>query len=147
MDWEVIMTTSHRLFKLYVFALVMVVAALSNPDPIQATTHFLDGKTFVGPTGPKGEEADGEEELIFKDGKVLSVPCANWGFGWADYTARVEGDTVHFESVMLSAKHGKIVWRGTMKGEKLDSTFVWTKERWYWKDAFEESWFKGTLKK
>ena len=141
------MKTRHSLFKLVLFGLAVAVAALLNTGQIQAATNVLDGKTFIGPTGPKGKEADGEEELIFKDGKVLSVPCANWGFGWADYTARVEGDTIRFDSVMLSEKHGQIVWKGTITGEKLDSTFVWTKKRWYWKDAYEESWFKGTLKK
>jgi hypothetical protein len=48
---------------------------------------------------------------------------------------------------MLSPKHGKIVWNGTVKGDKVDATYVWTKERWYWKDAYQEKWLKGTLNK
>jgi len=141
------MKTEHRLFKPILFGLVLALAVFLNPGRIQAASKALDGKTFIGPTGPKGKGADGEDELIFKDGKVFSVPCANWGFGWADYTVSVEGDAIQFVSVMLSEKHGQIVWQGTVKGEKLDSTFVWTKKRWYWKDAHEESWFKGVLKK
>ena len=33
------------------------------------------------------------------------------------------------------------------EGDKIDATYVWTKERWYWKDAHQEKWLKGTLVK
>ena len=33
-----------------------------------------------------------------------------------------------------------------LEGDALEATYVWTKERWYWKDAHEEKWFKGSLK-
>jgi hypothetical protein len=112
---------------------------------IPAYSGGLDGKTFLGQSGEKGKDASGEEELRFQNGKLYSAGCAEWGFGESDYTARVEGDNIHFESEMLSPKHGKIVWNGTVKGDKVDATYVWTKKRWYWKDAHQEKWLKGTL--
>jgi hypothetical protein len=107
----------------------------------------LDGKTFMGQSGDQGKESSGDEELRFQNGKLYSVGCAEWGFGESDYTARVEGESIHFVSEMLSPKHGKIVWNGTVQGDKIDATYVWTKERWYWKDAHQEKWLKGSLKK
>ena len=105
----------------------------------------LDGKTFMGQSGDQGKESSGGEELRFQNGKLYSVGCAEWGFGESDYTARVEGESIHFMSEMLSPKHGKIVWNGTVQGDKIDATYVWTKERWYWKDAHQEKWLKGAL--
>jgi hypothetical protein len=32
-----------------------------------------------------------------------------------------------------------------MKGDSMEATFIWTKERWYW-DVRREYWFKGDLK-
>jgi hypothetical protein len=114
---------------------------------IPAYSGELDGKTFMGQSGDQGKESSRDEELRFQNGKLYSVGCAEWGFGESDYTARIEGESIHFVSEMLSPKHGKIVWNGTIQGDKIDATYVWTKERWYWKDAHQEKWLKGSLKK
>jgi hypothetical protein len=114
---------------------------------IPAYSGELDGKTFMGHSGDQGKESSRDEELRFQNGKLYSVGCAEWGFGESDYTARIEGESIHFVSEMLSPKHGKIVWNGTVQGDKIDATYVWTKERWYWKDAHQEKWLKGSLKK
>jgi hypothetical protein len=96
-----------------------------------------------------GKAAKGEDELSFRNGKFYSAGCAKWGFGDGVYTAtaRVEGDSIHFESEISSPKHGKIVRNERVKGDIMEATSIWTKERWYWKDARRESWFKGTLKR
>lgn len=107
---------------------------------------LLDGKTFVGQSGKLGENASGEEELIFRDGMLYSVGCAKYGFGESEYTTDVEGDRVHFRSTLQSETNGQITWDGTVVGNKLDANFIWTKKRWYWKDAHQEKWMKGSLK-
>ena len=114
---------------------------------MEGGTSVLDGKTFIGPTGEKGKEAEGEDELRFENGMLVSVGCADWGFGASSYQTKVEGDTINFSSEMTSAKHGKIIWNGTVKGDTINATYVWTKKRWYWKDAHQEKWLKGTVKK
>jgi len=141
------MKTRYITLKVTLVSIVAAMVALWAIGQVQASTGLLDGKTFFGPTGEKGKEAKGEDELRFYNGMLFSVGCADWGFAESDYTARVEGNGIHFESVTLSPKHGKIVWKGTVQGDKIDATYVWTKERWYWKDAHQEKWFKGTVKK
>jgi hypothetical protein len=37
-----------------------------------------------------------------------------------------------------------IVWHGTVKGDKIEGTFTWTSERWYW-TIEKEFWFNGKL--
>ena len=112
-----------------------------------AYSAALDGKTFVGQSGKMGKDASVEEELRFQNGKLYSVGCAKYGFGESDYTTKVEGDNIHFKSTLESSNNGEIVWKGTVQGDKIEATYVWTKKRWYWKDANQEKWLKGSLKK
>ena len=116
-------------------------------DQVEAATDLLDGKTFIVQQGFKGEEGSSEDEIVFKEGKLYSADCAEWGFDRGDYTATVKGDTVFFEAETRSANHGKIMWKGQVDGDTLSGIFIWTKKRWYWKDARQEKWLKGTLKK
>ena len=113
---------------------------------IPAYSGVLDGKTFVGQSGKMGKEASEEDEIRFQNGKLFSVGCAEWGFNESDYTVKIEGDKIYFESEMLSPKNGKIVWSGKVRGNTIEATYVWTKKRWYWKDAHQEKWLKGSLK-
>jgi hypothetical protein len=127
--------------------LVMIMAILGGGIVNADGVNLLDGKLYMTLVGPKGEEADGEDELVFKNGKLFSPSCSTYGFGDGVYKTRVEEGTIYFEAAITSIKHGKIVWIGKVDGDKIDGTYIWTKQRWYWKDAYEESWFKGTLQK
>lgn len=144
---EAIMKSRNRFFKTILMGALIVMIAVSGGRMVSAESNVLDGKTYIGPIGPKGKETDGEDELIFKDGKLFSLGCAEWGFGEGVYSARIEGDTIHFEAETISLKHGKIAWKGRVDGDRIESIYIWTKKRWYWKDAHEENWFKGTLQK
>jgi hypothetical protein len=107
----------------------------------------LEGKVFVGHTGPLGSTAiDGEDEIIFKNGRFLSTACNTWGFESAPYRATVMPDGIHFEALTHSPRHGQIHWRGVVVGNTLEATYLWTKHRWYWFDAREERRFEGKLK-
>lgn len=140
------MKARHRFSKVVVFGVLLTSVFFYCFSHLEAGTGVLDGKTFLGQTGKKGKEASEADEIRFQNGKFYSVGCVEWGFGESDYTARVEGDSIHFESVTSSPEHGKIVWKGTVQRDKVNATYVWTKERWYWKDAHQEKWFNGTLK-
>lgn len=122
--------------------LVFVLSVLSISLLAAAQEGALDGRTFAGELGEKGKKGD-EDELIFKDGKFLSVACQEYGFGDAPYTAAVSGDTTTFETETVSAKEGKMKWTGTVTGDKLDGTVMWYKEG----QAPVEYWFKTELKK
>ena len=141
------MKTSHRFPKVVLLAAVMAIVTFWDMSQGEAATGFLDGKTFIVHQGFKGEEASSEDEIVFNKGKLYSADCAEWGFDWGDYTATVEGNTVYFKAATSSPKHGKIIWKGQVEGDTLSGNYVWTKKRWYWKDARQEKWLKGTLKK
>jgi hypothetical protein len=111
-----------------------------------AASHLLDGKKFIGPTGEKGKKVHHEDVLTFSDGKFTSSECFQYGFKGSPYTATLEADSILFHAVTTSPTHGKMVWDGTLKGDTLDVTYSWTKERWFW-TTFREYWFKGSLAK
>lgn len=134
---------------LAVFLLVAGVEGLAIGSHHESTGGVLDGKTFVVHQGEKGKEAKGEDTLIFKDGKFRSVECDQYGFSEAPYMATVEGDTIKFVADTTSEKKGKIHWEGTVQGDKIDATYVWTdKSHWYKPNPKPlEKWAKGEMKK
>jgi hypothetical protein len=111
-----------------------------------SVSHLLDGKQFIGPTGEKGKKVHHEDILKFSDGKFTSSECFQYGFAGGPYTAAIDGDSIRFQAVTISPTHGKMVWQGTLKGDILDVTYSWRKERWFW-TTHREYWFKGSLVK
>jgi hypothetical protein len=105
----------------------------------------LDGKVFVGHVGPRGGEANGEDELVFQNGRLLSTSCSKYGFESGPYEASRQGETVVFEALTRSPRHGQIFWKGKVSGDRAQAEYLWTKKRWYWFDAREEHWFEGRL--
>jgi len=127
----------------------LIVGAAESQRDLRSNTavsHLLDGKKFIGPTGEKGKKVHHEDVLNFSDGKFTSSECFQYGFKGGPYTTTIEGDTIHFQAETISPTHGKMVWQGTLKGNTLDVTYNWTKERWFW-TTFREYWFRGNLKK
>jgi hypothetical protein len=152
------MKQNLSLLRAVVFNFALFPAAVLNPiATVTAETgnsaqdnivfsHILDGKKFIGPTGEKGKKVHHEDVLTFSDGKFTSSECFQYGFKAGPYTATAEADAIHFHAVTTSPTHGKMVWDGTLKGDTLDVTYSWTKERWFW-TTFREYWFKGSLVK
>ena len=134
------MNNGNIFCKTILMGALALIMAISGEGMVNADdSNLLDGKLYITFVGPKGKEADGEDELVFKNGKFSSPSCV--------YKTRVDGGTIYFEADITSTKHGKILWKGKVDGDKIDGIYIWTKKRWYWKDAYEENWFKGTLKK
>ncbi len=139
-----------RIFSvLGVFLLVAGGGRLAIGAHHESAGGALDGKTFVVQQGEKGKEAKGTDTLVFKDGKFRSVECDQYGFSEAPYMATVEGDTIKFVADTTSEKKGKIHWEGTVQGNKIHATYVWTdKSHWYKPNPKPlEKWAKGELKK
>ena len=106
----------------------------------------LDGKTFVGETGEKGKTAAKMENdtLQFANGKFRSSACDPYGFTEAPYTATTAADgSIQWTSEATSSKEGRILWKGTVKGDALTGTFTWTKAG----QAPIEYWVKATARK
>lgn len=132
---------------LSVWVILSFISIPAGALPPEGPIGMLDGMVFVGHVGPKGEGANGEDEVVFEKGRFLSTGCSKYGFERAPYSATRNGSRIEFEAVTRSPKHGEIHWRGFVMGKKLTATYVWTKERWYWLDAHEENWFRGELKR
>jgi len=109
---------------------VLVSAAISSLA--LAASGLLDGNTFQGECVEKGKAAGTgvPDELRFRDGKFLSTLCLEkHGCGEAKYTAKKVGETITWESTLVSTKasEGRIRWKGTVKGDVAEATLVWTK--------------------
>ena len=138
--------TSRQTVKILIISTCLILFV--HPVLALELSHLLDGKTFTGFNGEKGQELDPneEEEIVFDNGRFVSTTCNKYNFSDVAYFAEKAGDGIHFEAVTLSPTHGKIEWQGVVQGNQADVTFVWTKERWYW-NTHREYWFKGFLKK
>ena len=142
------MKTQFRFSKVILFGLAVTFVVLSAAKVVEgasAASGVLDGRKFVGPTGEKGKKVDHEDVLSFSDGMFTSSACFQYGFESGPYTATVQGDSIHFQAVTVSPTHGKMEWKGTLKGGTLNFDYTWTKERWLW-NTYREYWFKGSLK-
>jgi len=91
-----------------IFWITLFVFVLANP----AYSGILDGKTFVGKNGIIGKSGSEDDEIKFENGKFLSIGCAKYGFGDADYTTKVDGDRVFFTADIYSDKYGRITYSG-----------------------------------
>jgi hypothetical protein len=109
----------------------------------------LDGKTFVVETGEKGKGGGDKDTLIFKDGTFRSTGCDRYGFGEGAYTSTVNGDSIQFEAITTSPTKGKMTWKGTVQGDKIEVGYVWVDaSHWYKPNPKPlEKWAKGELKK
>jgi hypothetical protein len=139
------MKIKNLLVTIFLFTLFLLVLGNFNTGIAQEKVGMLDGKVFVGLTGEKDKKADTKEEYIFKDGKFHSSACDPWGFGDGVYSAAVSGDTINFEAETVSPQQGKMLWKGTVKGDLLEETHRWTKEGWLGKSE-RDYWGQGKLK-
>ncbi|NYZ69684.1 hypothetical protein H0A36_27085 [Endozoicomonas sp. SM1973] len=69
-----------------------------------------------------------------------------YGFRKGIYTTEKSGDAIKFKATVRSPGNGQIAWEGVVRGNAIEATYIWTKKRWWWKDAREVKWFKGKLK-
>lgn len=125
----------------YLFVLILFVSYYP------ANAGELDGMVFVGPTGLQGHEVEEYDEVRFNNGELFSSGCTIWGFKASAYTTEDTVDGLTFTATTLSPGNGKIVWEGVIQGDKIYATYIWTKERWWWRDARQVKWFKGKLKR
>jgi len=141
------MNRKHIFLKTITGALALLLTSVISitPSVAQDAMGMLDNKVFVGTTGEKGKEASKKDEIRFGNGHFRSAGCDEWGFEQAPYKVKTEGDSIRFHAVATSPTHGKMEWDGVVQGDTVEAKYVWTKERWYWKDAHQEKWFKGTL--
>ena len=109
---------------------------------------LLDGKAFTADSGYKGKAAHEKDDITFANGKLHSSACDPYGYDKGDYKAVQVGDAVQLEATTRSEKYGHNVWKGTVRGNDIEGTFIfYPKPGFFNKNpAPEEHWFKGKLK-
>lgn len=134
---------------LLVLAIILSVGLFSISRDVSAGQGPLDGKTFVVETGEKGKSGGDKDTLTFKNGNFHSAGCDQYGFGEGAYTSTVNGDSIQFEAVTTSPTKGKMTWKGTVQGDKIEVSYVWVDaSHWYKPNPKPlEKWAKGELKK
>jgi hypothetical protein len=146
METRILSGTNRNLL---VLAIVLCVGLFSISRDVSAGQGVLDGKTFVVETGEKGKSGGDKDTLTFKDGNFRSAGCDQYGFGDGAYTSSVKGDSIQFEAVTTSPTKGKMTWKGTVTGDKIEVAYVWVDaSHWYKSNPKPlEKWAKGELKK
>ena len=85
---------------------------------------LLDGKSFEGLFAQKGKTEGDRDTLKFSGGRFRSTACERYGYGDAPYKAAADGGTIRFEADTYSAQYGKLEWRGSVRGDRLESTVL-----------------------
>lgn len=127
----------------------LLAAALAAPPAVFAQAAALDGKAFVADAGLKGKPADEKDDVItFAEGKLHSSACDQYGYDKGAYKATQVGDAVQFEATTVSEKYGRNVWKGTVRGNEIEGTFLFYPKPGFFNrnPAPEEHWFKGKAK-
>lgn len=120
-------------------------AASMGTDAADGTASVLDGRAFRGKVGHAGEDPFAEDVWIFDEGMFMSEKCIECGYSDSPYWVRFEEEGVRFMSESrCPVTDATIVWRGVVTGDRIQGTFTWTKERWYW-TVEKEFWFEGRL--
>jgi hypothetical protein len=100
-------------------------AAVFNPHSrIQSLDHALDGKRFDGVVLERGKTVGDADTLTFEGGRFRSSACDRYDYGDGPYTATVSGGEVAFECETQSPKYGKLLWRGVVRGPRMDATLT-----------------------
>jgi hypothetical protein len=108
-----------RINRTAALSLVVAAAALFS---FVAQAESLDGRRFEGVFIERGKTSGDADTLIFKDGRFRSIACDRYGYVEVPYKTLAAGDTVQFEAETESPKYGRLVWKGVVRGGKLDAT-------------------------
>jgi len=90
--------------------------------------NVLDGRNFVGVVLECGKTEGDADTMIFDRGRFRSSACDRYEYGDGPYTAIVAGDSVSFEAKTESPKYGSLLWRGVVRGPRLDGTLTMVRD-------------------
>jgi hypothetical protein len=96
--------------------------------PSRAQTSALDGRNFEGVVLERGKTSGDADTIIFKDGRFRSTACDQYGYADGPYTASVSGEAIAFEAETESPKYGKLLWKGAVRGGKLDGIMTMVRD-------------------
>jgi hypothetical protein len=97
-------------------------------EPALAQAAVLDGRSFEGVVLERGKTSGDADTLIFDNGRFRSTACDRYGYADGPYRTSVSGDAVAFEAETESPKYGKLLWKGVVRGPKLDGTLTMVRD-------------------
>jgi hypothetical protein len=118
------MAMLSNLRSLFVSPLRMAGTAPGGPTERAA----LDGRNFAGIVLKCGETSGDADTLSFKAGRFRSSACDPYGYGDGAYTATRSGETIAFEAETESPQYGKLLWKGVVRGQRLDGTMTMVRD-------------------
>lgn len=114
--------------------------------PAEVVPGPLDGLSFRGALGPDGKPKDIADTFVFENGNFVSKECElQCKYPARPYFVRINGGKTEFISeTQCPYKDARIVWRGTVEGDRIKGKSTWIVKRWYWtvENTFE---FEGKL--
>jgi hypothetical protein len=99
-----------------------LVACAALSATARAQSGQLDGRRFEGVFLERGKTSGDADTLLFQGGRFRSTACDRYGYSDAPYRLIPAGDALTFEAETTSPKHGKLVWRGMIRGDYLNAT-------------------------
>lgn len=139
-------TLSLRKLVMLIAVTALVILPVAH---LGAQTTPLDGKVFVVDAGEKSKPADEKADVItFKDGKFHSSSCDQYGYDKGNYKTSADGDAIIFEVETQSDKDGRLVWKGSVRGDQIEGNFTHYRKGGFFNSnpAPIEHWFKGKVK-
>lgn len=118
------MSTLSDLRSLFSFPLGIADTAAAG----EASRAALDGRSFDGIVLECGKTSGDADTLIFKDGRFRSTACDPYGYGDGPYSATRSDDALLFEAETESPQYGKLLWKGVVRGPRLDGTMTMVRE-------------------
>lgn len=129
-------------------AVLLVLALHASVAPAQSGP--LDGRRFDAQAGYTGKPAHVPKDIIsFDAGRLHSSDCDQYGYDKGVYRATRQGDAIAFEAETVSAEYGRNTWKGVVRGDVIEGTFVFHRKPTWWRPNPEplEHWFRGTALK
>ena len=140
-DEETIVTIPEHALRA---SLALAFALVATAAPAQ--TGPLDGRRFDAQAGYVGKPAHVPKDIIsFDGGRLHSSDCDQYGYDKGAYRATPQGDGIAFEAETVSAEYGRNTWKGVVRGDAIEGTFVFHRKATWWRPNPEplEHWFRG----
>lgn len=104
-------------------------SSTTTPTNSSKVGRSLDGKTFYIKTYDVANPSKIENDTLkFKNGKMMSSGCMQYGFKGASYQVSMQNGKAYFTSDFTSSKQGKISWNGYVDGNNINGKYLWHKE-------------------
>ena len=98
------------------------------PESSHSDPATLDGRSFHGIVLEVGKTQGDAETLLFANGRFRSTACDQYDYGDGAYAAHRDGDSIHFAAETESPRWGRLQWRGTVTGQRLDGTLTMVRD-------------------